>query len=212
MAQRMMHYLFGELLSDGSGITDKSRFLLGSLLPDTYSEPAERDSAHYIARSGHSAIFDFARFREDFAEELPGDGLYLGYYMHLVEDAFYRRFIADKNFRRPATAEGISFLHNDYHILNAYIVRKYGLRFGLDASADISGEAINRIARFDMQRLFRDAQADFHESISGETAYISPAFADEFVEKYLPLAKKELAAVFSGKSTLTPEDYRYYSN
>ena len=211
MAQRMIHYLFGRLLSESAVIKDKERFLLGSLLPDAYSDTAERDAAHYIVRDGKSAMFDFARFRADFSEYIVRDGLYLGYYMHLIEDAFYRSFAAEKQIRKPETAEGLAFLHGDYHILNGYIVRKYVLSFGLDASADISGEAINSIARFDVKRLIREIEADFNEEITGETTYITTSSVDEFIERYLPPVKEELLAVLSGRTTLEPEEYIYIS-
>ena len=212
MAQRMIHYLFGELLSESAGMKDKERFLLGSLLPDAYSGNAERDAAHFIKRDGQTAIFDFARFRADFGEYIVSDGLYLGYYMHLVEDAFYRKFIAGKGIRKPDSAEGIAFLHKDYHILNGYIVRKYGLKSGPDVSADITGEAINSVARFDAKRLINDIKADFRDDMPESTTYLTTASVDEFVEEYLPLAKEELTAVLSGRSLLEPEDYMYFLN
>ena len=95
MAQRTIHYLLGEELIP-LGIRDADRFRIGNLLPDAIEDLVFRAQTHYqvdTEKGGKSLRFsDFERFRRDFSPLVETDGLYLGYYMHLVEDACYRIF------------------------------------------------------------------------------------------------------------------------
>ena len=126
MAQRTIHYLFGELFAKQIEFKDKNRFLLGSVMPDAYAAKSERDTTHYkCATKSNQKYFDFEMFRMQFGKKMQQDDLYLGYYMHLVEDVFYRQFMFKRQEKVPGTPEEVSVLHRDYHILNSYIVKKY---------------------------------------------------------------------------------------
>jgi len=46
MAQRTIHYLFGEIFSRQVELKNKNRFLLGSILPDAYADVSDRDKTH----------------------------------------------------------------------------------------------------------------------------------------------------------------------
>lgn len=50
MAQRTIHYLFGELFAEQIVFKDKNRFWLGSILPDAYADKSERDITQMILR------------------------------------------------------------------------------------------------------------------------------------------------------------------
>ena len=84
MAQRTIHYLFGEIFSQQFEIKDKTRFLLGNVLPDAYANGSDRDKTHYIVKTDTQVYFDFSKFRDEYADLICSDDLYLGYYMHLV--------------------------------------------------------------------------------------------------------------------------------
>ena len=132
MAQRTIHYLLGEELI-GLGVRDVDRFRVGNLLPDAIEDLIFRDLTHYQTDTqigGETKrLSDFERFRREFAPLVETDGLYLGYYMHLIEDACYRRFWNRVRFApRDMTRENVAVLHNDYHLLNRYIVSRYGIR------------------------------------------------------------------------------------
>ena len=152
MAQRTIHYLFGDILSKENVLKDKNRFLLGSVLPDAYSNVVERDISHFTDTKlpNNQVYFDFMKFRAQFNELIKTDDLYLGYYMHLVEDDFYRQFIREIHMKNdvPHSAEEVARLHNDYHILNAYIVEKYKIKYTLVQPVDFKMEPVNRIVRF----------------------------------------------------------------
>ena len=66
MAQRTIHYLFGELLSKQIELKDKKRFLLGSLIPDAYVDVKFRDVTHYKVRGEEGTYLNFLKL-ENFA-------------------------------------------------------------------------------------------------------------------------------------------------
>ena len=51
MAQRTIHYLFGELFSKQIELKDKQRFLLGNVLPDAYAKGSDRDRTHFTVKT-----------------------------------------------------------------------------------------------------------------------------------------------------------------
>lgn len=69
-------------------LKSKERFLLGSIIPDAYMDLKDRDKTHFANRTEETTYFDFNLFREKFDRQINEDSLYLGYYMHLVEDVF----------------------------------------------------------------------------------------------------------------------------
>lgn len=151
MAQRTIHMLFGTLLLDKIELFDKNRFLIGSILPDAYINPTDRKVAHFIKyiSNENCLYFDFKDFLERFQNNITDDDLYLGYYAHLVEDAFYRYFLYyEKQFMKKIKRYELDILHNDYHILNSYIVRKYALPRHLELPKSFENELINEITEF----------------------------------------------------------------
>lgn len=209
MAQRTIHYLFGELISKNVKLTDKKRFLLGSILPDAYVDVEYRDATHFKVRGVDGSYLDFHKFLNGFSEQIQEDDLYLGYYMHLVEDAFYRDLFYNKHSQMPKSKEDVKRLHSDYHVLNRYIVDMYNLKNELCESNDLYRGEFEEIAEFRVQDFLEELNQDFLEDISGETFYITEEMVDEFVEQYLPLAIRELKCVKTGKSCLDVKDYTW---
>lgn len=209
MAQRVIHYLFGEIFSEQIHLKDKSRFLLGSIMPDAYAAANDREKTHYRIKTESKVYFDFCAFREQYLEYILNDDLYLGYYMHLVEDDFYRQFIHSKCFKAPYTHEEIAILHNDYHILNSYIVNKYNIHNTLEKTVDLEQEPINKIAVFRINEFIEEMSHDFTEQTAGETYFFTKSMADEFIDKYIPAGLKELQSIQSGKFTLQAIDYAW---
>ena len=212
MAQRTIHYAFGELFSRQIRLRDKNRFLLGSIMPDAYADPRDRDRTHYKIKTATHVYLDFCAFRNQFSEEILQDDLYLGYYMHLVEDAFYRQFLYSGHFKATHNRAEVARLHNDYHILNAHIVNKYGIRNELQAPFDLTQEPINRIAAFRIHEFIQEMAWDFTEQPTGATFYISEDMVDAFMDKYVPLGLEELRHIQNGESVLRASDYTWRIN
>ncbi len=214
MAQRTIHYLFGELFSQHINFKDKQRFLLGSVLPDAFADVSDRNKTHFkqqIAEK-NQGYFDFDKFKEQYFDLMQKDDLYLGYYMHLVEDAFYRDYIYCGRFIMPCNMEEVSILHNDYHILNSYISEKYGLQNILETPANFTDEAICDIADFSIDEFLNDMSHDFTEKTVGETVFITENMLDEFIDNYLAAGIKELTAVKNRTTFLKAIDLAYTRN
>lgn len=209
MAQRTIHYLFGEIFSQQFEIKDKTRFLLGNVLPDAYANGSDRDKTHYIVKTDTQVYFDFSKFRDEYAELIRSDDLYLGYYMHLIEDAFYRQFLYSDRVIRPSGPEEVSMLHNDYHILNSHIVNKYQLQNTLTDPVNLENESINDITEFRVNGFLEDMSGDFMDQTTGTTQFLTEVLLDEFIEGYVSLGLKELWSVRSGNSVLQPIDFAW---
>lgn len=209
MAQRTIHYVFGEVFSKHINLKDKNRFLLGSVMPDAYADVFDRDRTHYIIKTENQVYFDFCVFREQYHNLILNDDLYLGYYMHLVEDAFYRQFIYNERFKMPHSREEVTILHNDYHILNSYIVSKYNICNSLKTPINLEQEPISKIATFKINEFIEDMSYDFKEQTIGVTYFLTENMVDEFIDKYVPLGLEELQHIQSGTYTLQALDYAW---
>lgn len=193
MSQRTVHYALGERLLQ-CGVRDANRFRIGNLLPDAYEGGAEeRRITHYIRRVEGDELTrycDFEAFRVRFDEKIRTDDLYLGYYMHLIEDALSRVFMMEKQIKASIrSAADVSFLHEDYHLLNAHIVRSYGLRYEVKAPPAFEAEEINAVYPFRLAALLEELKADFEESKTGKTKYLTENLIDELIASaYQPCA------------------------
>ena len=209
MAQRIVHYLIAVRLAEEIPVSDRQRFLAGSLLPDAHTSPEDRRKTHYRAYCGDSRIYDFNRFRQEYAGEIFRDDLYLGYYLHLIEDAVYRFFLWRGNYDRPRNAEQSAQIHRDYHILNACFVRKWKLENELTRMPSLTDEPITRIAAFDPDRILDELRQDFADHTTGTFRYVSEAMMEEYISEALALCRKELNEIRQGRFALDAKDFAY---
>lgn len=211
MAQRTIHYLFGEIISNEINLSDKKRFLVGSILPDAI-EPAYRTASHFKIETNTHKYFDFEAFRNLHFDLIFQDDLYLGYYLHLVEDAFYRAFFYTDRFTMPRTREEVQILHRDYHILNSYIVKKYDIHNILGSSFSLKNEPLCDIAPFLVDEFLRELACDFTEQTKGNTVFLTESMLDEYIKTYIPLAIAEVKNIKSGSTILSVTDYAWPAN
>ncbi|MBQ8786456.1 MAG: hypothetical protein IJZ61_02345 [Oscillospiraceae bacterium] len=180
-------------------------------MPDAFADVSDRNKTHFkqqIAEK-NQGYFDFDKFKEQYFDLMQKDDLYLGYYMHLVEDAFYRDYIYCGRFRMPRNMEEVGILHNDYHILNSYISEKYQLRNILETPVNFTDETICDIADFSIDEFLNDMSHDFTENTVGETVFITENMLDEFIDNYLATGIKELTAVKNRTTFLKAIDLAY---
>ena len=212
MAQRTIHMLFGTLLADKIKLSDKNRFLIGSILPDAYKNPADRKVSHFIKQTSdeNCLYFDFGECFERFQNEMMQDDLYLGYYAHLVEDAFYRYFLYyEKRFMEKLKNYELDILHKDYHILNSYIAGNYALPRQLELSTAFGNEVLNEITEFDIEQLVSNYEKDIIEVCEEKTVMLTEAMLEEFVSKYIDELADELESVRQGHSKLNVLSYKW---
>ena len=208
MAQRTIHYLIGEDLI-GLGIRDVDRFRIGNVLPDAIEDLVYRNLTHYqleFERDGKQMRFsDFERFRRDFAPRVERDGLYLGYYMHLVEDACYRIFWNREQIApRDLTRAEVAVLHNDYHLLNRYIVSHYGIRNETVFPEDFEAEPVMRVYPFLLRDFLGEMRGDFTETVSGRTQYLTEELLERFLDEARAVCRKALRRVLAGEEPTDP--------
>lgn len=211
MAQRMIHYLMGVLMLGEIPALDRKRFLTGTILPDAYEDVRQRDLTHYTSTlEDGTTCYDFEHFREMYGQRLAEDDLYAGYYMHIVEDDLYRCFIRrDHKLDVYGTPGHVEKLHMDYRLLNVYIRERYRLSDELTVPAEVENEPLLKRARFAVRPFMESFAEDFTEEIRGETVFLSEQLLDEFMERYLPMAKEELAALRQGRRYLKASDWSW---
>ena len=213
MAQRTVHYTFGVLLSGDMEQKDRSRFLLGSLLPDAYSMKPERELTHYTERDlGLGTVwFDFGKFREEFSSEVRSDPLYLGYYMHILEDDLHRQVIhgAGEEKMTPKNDRELALLYRDYHILNRRFRALYDLKDELVLPPDFETLPINRRVPLNAAGMIDDLRADLLDDLDAPLTMLPEGLTEAFVTDSLPTLKTEMAAVLRGETTLCARDFMW---
>lgn len=212
MAQRTIHMLLAVLVAEKIEITDKNRFFLGSILPDGYIEPTDRKKAHFIKyiAEENCMFFDFAGFDEKYHNEIVSDDLYLGYYAHLVEDAFYRYFLYyEKDLMAKLKSYELDILHQDYHILNSYFAKHYKMPKELEIPEGFEAERLNEIVAFDAQKLVSDYLNDLHEAPGQKTCILTEEVVEEFISKYTEPLMNELNSIKAGSSRLEALQYKW---
>jgi len=209
MAQRTVHYLLGERLIE-CGVKDVDRFRIGNLLPDAIESTDFRKLTHYqreLFADGEILQYsDFETFRREFAPLVERDGMYLGYYMHLVEDACCRvQWDRLGILGRIRDFEDVRRLHADYHILNGYIVRRWGIKDALVMPEGFEREEINRIYPFLLADFLAEMRRDFDDPARGETVFVTEETVDGFIEGYEGICRDALRRVLTGDEPLDPK-------
>ena len=206
--------LFATKLTDKVDIKDKNRFFIGSILPDAYINHEDRDKTHFIKRIQQLDYkinyIDFGEFYKKYCNKIMSDDLYLGYYAHLVEDTFYRYFLNyEKNLIAKIKSYELGILHNDYHILNSYITKKYALPAHLELPKDYEKEVLNEITEFDVKQIVQDYSNDIVEIFNEKTVLLTEDMLEEFVLRYIDIIADELCSVRNTHSKLNVLDYKW---
>lgn len=212
MAQRTIHMLLALMVSQRTKIKDPARFFLGNLLPDSFSLPENRKKAHFIKHieSENTVYFDFHAFFEKYKRDIAKDDLYLGYYAHLVTDAFYRYFIYyEKDFMSRVSRADLTIMHEDYNVLNAYINEKYNLPADIKVPEDFRLEKINDITEFRTEEFIEEYRNDLRTPAGGRTRLLTESMLDEFVDSYLYGLINELECAMAGETVLDPKNYKW---
>jgi protein tyrosine/serine phosphatase len=134
------------------------------------------------------------------------DDLYLGYYLHLVQDICYRHFVYDKYKWNPMIPGNVERLHKDYSIINYYVAEHYGLKNDIAAPAGFENEEINSIATFDVNWLV-ESMAGYFEKVEDEDIFFfTREMADEYIAEAVELCANELEALAKGGKLIESYD------
>lgn len=196
MASSIVHLAIINELIKLRSFRAEDRLKLGAVLADF----GIRRETHLQIRlqNGNKRTYDLNRFRTEFGKKLLEDDLYLGYYLHLVQDIVYRRLVYGKYAWDPTIEGNIERLHRDYSILNGAIIEKYGLKNDIAVPKDFESEAINRLYAFDTDLLLESMGEFFNKREEGEIFFFTREMADEFILEAVKTCLKELDALESG--------------
>ena len=196
MGSRIMHLAIANELRKELPDLDRNRFLFGTLLPDAATEG---NSHRRIAvDDGAMRTYDLTGFRSRYAQRLNTDPLYLGFYLHLIQDMVFRQLVYGTHRWDPAPPGNIERLHRDYTILNGYLIGKYRLSPGVEVPPGVEAEVLLRDGSYDAEALVRELRADFARQGSGEIFFFRREMADEYIALSVPVCRGEIAAIRSG--------------
>lgn len=212
MASRIMHLAVGKSIKRIIDIGDNNRFNLGSILPDVYSSKATLEhNSHYKERvcNGTRKTYNLDKFRMQFQDKLLVDDLYLGYYLHLIQDIAYRGLIYNDYGWNPMIPGNVNALHNDYALLNTYVIEKYSLVNNIEVPLGFEMEPINSVYSFEAERLVDALKFDFQPYTKGDIYFFTSNMVDEYVDKAVQMCIDEVKALRTGKPLLNAIDYAW---
>ena len=196
MASSIVHLAITNELIKTHDFKCTGRLKLGVVLPDA----GEKNLGHLKIKipETNGSTYDFERFRCKFPELLKTDDLYLGYYLHLVQDICYRHFVYDRYHWNPTIPGNVDRLHRDYAITNHYVAVKYDLKNDIVIPDDFDREPINEICRFDIKWLTESLETYFHQTDDGDIYFFTKEMTDEYIAEAIALCNKELHALNTG--------------
>ena len=213
MASRVIHLaVAGELLKR-LDINDREMFLFGHVLPDMIMGEYElrlklkKQTHFYTLLDNGRKTYDFYRFYDEYKDRL-GEGLYLGYYVHLIEDNIFRQYLYYRVglLMRRGQRELLDELYSDYHLLNPVLRERYDIKLPT-VPKGIEREDIYRRFDFKMAEWLEDMKGDLTEQPKGEFKHFTLALINEFINECAEVIEKEYKAIQRGGHYLSRYDY-----
>lgn len=195
-----MHMAVTQSVAEKRNIEDRNRLLLGAILPDFY----EKEVSHLkiaVCR-GQKRTYHLTEYRKRYGHLMASDALYLGYYLHLVQDIIYRDFVYNDHHWNPFVPGNVERLHRDYCLINSYMIETCGLQNTVTLPDNFAEEPINRLCPFEIQHLHDDLASDFSSDTEGEIFFFTREMADLYLQKACDLCHKEIAALRMGKTCM----------
>lgn len=160
MASSLMHYAITDKILQLFPMHDGARLRFGVVLPDA---SVNKRKTHFRIYNEKLSIrlYDLEAYRAQFGERMQKDDLYLGYYLHLIEDALYRKTLYDTFGWNPYTPESTARMHHDYTLLNRHFIQKYNIRDDLAVPENFPQEPIFAFEPFDAEGLLRSIHQNF---------------------------------------------------
>lgn len=190
MASSIIHYAITCELIKRRKFNNPDRLKLGSVIVDFGCNG--NSHMKIPVAGGHKRTYDFDSYRDMFGELMKTDDLYLGYYLHLVQDIIYRHFVYDKYPWNPMIPENVEKLHKDYAIANYYVIQKYNLKNDVVIPDDFEKETINKICSFDLDELVQSMNAYFVPVKEDDIFFLTKEMIDEYIAEAVECCIQEL--------------------
>lgn len=194
MASRIIHLAITDRIAKKYQYKDKNRLELGSVLPDAVT--GGNSHLKISISDGTKKTYDLTRFRSGFLSEMLQDDLYLGYYLHLVQDLYFRDFVYNRYHWNPLPPGNVERLHNDYALINQYMIQKYALSNTITVPASFDEEPLNKLGRFSIYEFLDDMKTDFLSNLTGTTFFFTKEMADEFIAYACGKCEQEIYSLF----------------
>ncbi len=211
MASSIVHLAITNELSKRLSFKDLNRLKFGAIVVDAGVGGNEFGNAHLKVNvlDDKKKTYDFDKFRELFGERMLSDDLYLGYYLHLVQDALYRQFVYDRYHWNPTIPGNVERLHKDYQIVNQYIINKYELKNDLAVPEDFDNEELKKISAFDTSRLMNNLVQYFKPVEEEEIFFFTKEMSDEFIEEAVDFCVEEVEKIRRGDPGIDMFEYAW---
>lgn len=214
MASTIMHLSIADEISKQIEIKDINRFRIGSIITDAYMNRYDRKISHFKDKieNGSKVIIKLREFREKYADKIVNDDLYLGYYMHLIQDILYRQFVYGEYNWNPRPEGNVARLHKDYALINSYLIEKYDVSSEISIPSGIEDEEILNICSFNIENLMRNLKSYFIPYTEGDNFFFTNEMADEYIQKAIPICVKEIEALRKGSFLMDEVEYAWKSH
>lgn len=201
MASRIIHLAIINMLAGKYEFKDLNRLKIGATLPDAAAPGRNTEGSHLkIYLCGLTKkTYDFTRYRAEFGRKMKEDDLYLGYYLHLVQDILFRYFMYEMHHWNSRIPGNVDRLHNDYALINTYVVRKYQLQNDIVIPADFAAEPIFTLYPFGFENFYEEMQGDYEPYQEGSLFFFTEKMADDFIGMAVEFCVKELEALWRGQ-------------
>ncbi len=201
MASSIVHLAVTNELTKRLSFTDTNRLKFGAVIVDGGVGGNINGNAHLKVNvlDGKKKTYDFDKFRELFGERMLKDDLYMGYYLHLVQDSLYRHFVYDKYHWNPTIPGNTDRLHKDYSIVNQYIIRQYGLKNDLAVPEGFDSEDLTQISAFDVDHFMKDMERFFQPVEEEEIFFFTKEMSDEYIGEAVEYCVNEVKKLRRGE-------------
>lgn len=200
MASRIIHLAITNELIKQFDFSDVERLRLGTIMPDAASDRNEYNRSHFKIKIGNEneRSYDLTKYRTLFHDKMLADDLYLGYYLHLIQDLLYRHFVYERYNWDPRPAGNMERLYDDYRQINAFLIKKYDMQNNIILPYNFEKEKINAVACFNMQKFIEEFKNDFAKVPFKERFFFTDSMVDEYISWAVELCIKELDALKEG--------------
>ena len=181
MASSMIHLAVVQEMMKEVSFRDIARLRLGVILPDGAVEGNSHLKKKICENTRYT--YDLEIFREQYGAYMKKDDLYLGYYLHLIQDMLYRRFLYGEHGWNSSIPGNVEKLHRDYEILNGYVAEKYGLSREMVQEIDLADEPLAQLAEFDAKGLAEEVRGEFAPMEEEELSVFTKEMADEYITR-----------------------------
>lgn len=200
MASRIIHLAITNELIKTYEFVDIERLRFGTIIPDATYNRQENFLSHFKMKIGDQTerTYNLTKYRDLFFDTMKVDDLYLGYYLHLIQDLLYRHFVYDKYHWDSKPEGNVERLHDDYRQINAYVISKYNLQKNIYVPTNFANEKINEIAVFDPMQFLKEFKMDFEPIEYKKRFFFTDSMVDEYIQWSVNGCEKELDKLRNG--------------